>query len=249
MNFSFLCDDNLYPGRHINGCFGSGGVSTNLEVLIKAFLNTAILSFSALVVSILIGIVIGTFNTLQNRPFLRFFATFWVEFFRNIPLLIQLLIFYFVVPKAFPLMLKILPPYALAIIGLGFFTSARIAEQVKAAIEAIPSSQNYAAMALGFTTIQTYRYVLLPRAIRTILPPLTSEAMGLVKNSSVTFAIGIPELLRNARQTTETTSLPIENYFLATILYMCIAFLIFLILSFIESKLQIPELHNEKRRK
>ena len=71
------------------------------------------------------------------------------------------------------------------VFGLGFFTSARIAEQFRAGIQALPKGQRYAAMAMGFTTAQSYRYVILPMAFRIILPPLTSESMNLLKNSSV----------------------------------------------------------------
>ena len=70
----------------------------------------------------------------------------------------------------------------LVVFALGFFTSARIAEQVRAGIQALPKGQRYAGLAIGLTLPQTYRYVLLPMAYRIIMPPLTSESMNIIKN-------------------------------------------------------------------
>ena len=97
------------------------------------------------------------------------------------------------VPVLFPVFADT-PKLLLVVMGLGLFTSARIAEQVRAGIQALPRGQRYAGMALGFTTPQYYRYVLLPMAFRIIVPPLTSEAMNIFKNSSVAFAVSITEL-------------------------------------------------------
>lgn len=122
---------------------------------------------------------------------------------------------------------------------MGFFTSARIAEQVRSGIEAISSGQRYAAMAMGFTTYQSYRYIILPRAIRTIMPPLTSEAMGIVKNSSIAFAVSINELMQFQYQAIEEVSHVYENYLLVTILYILIALFVFIVMTVIEQMLKI----------
>ena len=102
--------------------------------------------------------------------------------------------------------LKALPSYWLVSIALGFFTSSRIAEQVRAGIQALPTGQRAAATALGLTTTQSYRYVILPMALRIVIPPLTSECMNLIKNSSVAFAVSVPELTLFAMQAQEETS-------------------------------------------
>lgn len=240
MDFSFLCADSLFPEDHIAGCLGSGRIQTNLDLLISAFLNTTILSISALILAVIFGILIGTMRTLPNSKILPLFAMVWIEALRNIPLLVQLFCWYFVMPKIFPFIRDLLPPYMLAIVGLGFFTSARIAEQVRSGIEAIPTGQRYAGMALGFSTFQTYRYVLLPRALRTIMPPLISESMGIVKNSGAAFAVGITEMLAFAKNSTDITSQPIETYVLVTLLYMFLALIIYLIMASIEYSLRIP---------
>ena len=137
-------------------------------------------------------------------------------------------------------MLQGIPGFVMVIFALGFFTSARIAEQVRAGIQALPRGQRYAGMALGFSTAQTYRYVLLPMAFRIILPPLTSESMNLLKNSSVAFAVSIAELTMFAMQAQEETSRGIEVYLAVTALYTISAFAVNRVFAFIEKKVQIP---------
>jgi glutamate/aspartate transport system permease protein len=168
-------------------------------------------------------------------------ANVWVELFRNIPLLVQIFLWYFVLPKLIPPMQQ-LPGFLLVVIALGLFTSARIAEQLRAGIQAMPRGQRYAAMAMGFTTFQTYRYVLLPMAFRIILPPLTSESMNLLKNSSVAFAVSIAELTMFAMQAQEETSRGIEVYLAVTALYTVSAFAVNRVMAFFERRMQIPGL-------
>ncbi|MEO8014883.1 MAG: amino acid ABC transporter permease, partial [Polaromonas sp.] len=155
--------------------------------------------------------------------------------------LVQIFLWYFVVPKMFPAM-KEVPGFVLVVLALGFFTSARIAEQVRAGIQALPRGQRYAGMALGFTTVQTYRYVLLPMAVRIIMPPLTSESMNLLKNSSVAFAVSIAELTMFAMQAQEETSRGVEIYIAVTALYAVSAFAVNRMMALVEKKMQIPGL-------
>jgi glutamate/aspartate transport system permease protein len=164
-----------------------------------------------LVVALVAGLVVGTARTLPNSPWLVRIANGWVELFRNIPLLVQIFLWYFVLPGIFP-SLQAVPSVFLVILALGLFTSARVAEQVRAGIQALPRGQRYAGMAVGFSTAQTYRYVLLPMAIRIVIPPLTSESMNIIKNSSVAFAVSIAELTFFARQSGEETSAPVQMY-------------------------------------
>jgi glutamate/aspartate transport system permease protein len=139
----------------------------------------------------------------------------------------------------FPVM-KQIPSFLLVVVALGFFTSARIAEQVRAGIQALPKGQRYAAMAMGFTTFESYRYVLLPMAFRIILPPLTSESMNLLKNSSVAFAVSIAELTMYAMQVGEETSKPTMVYLVVTILYALSAFAVNRAMAVVERRVQVP---------
>jgi glutamate/aspartate transport system permease protein len=128
----------------------------------------------------------------------------------------------------------------LVVFALGFFTSARISEQVKAGIQSLPTGQRYAGLAMGLTLPQTYRFVLLPMAFRIVIPPLTSESMNIVKNSSVAFAVSIAELTMFAMQAQEETSRGIEVYLAVTGLYFVSAFAINRLALFIEHRVQVP---------
>lgn len=222
-----------------------GGGRTYLEWLFDAWGWTLSVAFSAWVVAMVTGSLMGILRTLpgDNRVNvgLSKFANMWVELFRNIPVLVQIFIWYFVLPKMFPSMQEV-SGFVLVVLGLGFFTSARIAEQVRAGIQALPRGQRYAAMAVGFTTWQTYRHVLLPLAFRIIWPPLTSESMNLLKNSSVAFAVSIAELTMYAMQVQEETSRGIEVYLAVTALYSVSAFAVNRVMAFVERRLQIPGL-------
>jgi glutamate/aspartate transport system permease protein len=216
-----------------------GGGRTYLEWMFDAWGWTLAVAGSSWVVCMVVGAVIGTMRTLPDNPWLVRFANAWVELFRNIPLLVQIFIWYFVIPKMFPAM-KSVPSFILVVFALGFFTSARIAEQVRAGIQALPRGQRYAAMAVGFSTWQTYRYVLLPMAFRIILPPLTSESMNLLKNSSVAFAVSIAELTMFAMQAGEETSKPTEVYLAVTVMYALSAFAVNRLMAYVEKRSQVP---------
>ena len=216
---------------------GSG--RTYLQWMFDAWGWTLAVAGASWVVAMVFGVLFGTLRTLPNSPVLSRLANVWVELFRNVPLLVQIFIWYFVVPKIFPVM-KELPSFVLVVFALGFFTSARIAEQVRAGIQALPRGQSYAGMAMGFTTAQTYRYVILPMAFRIILPPLTSESMNLLKNSSVAFAVSIAELTMFAMQVQEETSRGVEVYLAVTVLYAVSAFAVNRLMAFVEKKVQIP---------
>ena len=216
-----------------------GGGRTYLEWMFEAWGWTLSVAGSAWVVAMVTGVLMGTLRTLPNSPGWSRFANAWVELFRNIPVLVQIFIWYFVLPKAFPVMQQV-PGFLLVVLGLGFFTSARIAEQVRAGIQALPRGQHYAAMAMGFTTWQSYRYVLLPMAFRIIWPPLTSESMNLLKNSSVAFAVSIAELTMYAMQVQEETSRGVEVYLAVTALYAASAFAVNRVMAFVEKRIQVP---------
>lgn len=226
-------------GDIIPGCFGKGGDQTYLNWILSAWGWTLTVALCALVVALVAGLVVGTLRTLPNSPWLVRIGNWWVELFRNIPLLVQIFLWYFVLPGIFPA-LQQFPPTLLVILALGLFTSARVAEQVRAGIQALPRGQRYAGMALGFSTPQTYRYVLLPMALRIVIPPLTSESMNIVKNSSVAFAVSIAELTFFARQSGEETSAPVQMYLAVTVLYAISAFAINRVMKVIETRTRVP---------
>ena len=216
----------------------TGGGQNYLQWLMSAWGWTLSVALLALVVALVVGSVIGILRTVPSK-ILSGFGEAWTEVFRNIPLLVQLFLWYHVLPAIF-LSLRSVPSFLLVVFGLGFFTSARIAEQVKAGILTIPKGQRYAGLAMGLTLPQTYRYVLMPVAFRIVIPPLTSESMNIIKNSSVAFAVSITELTFFAQQAAEETSRGVEIYLAVSFLYFISAFAINRIALLIEHRVQVP---------
>ena len=216
-----------------------GEIPSYWQWMLSAWGWTISVSVCGLVLALLVGSIIGTIRTLPDSPWLVRFGNAWVELFRNIPLLVQIFLWYHVVPKLFPVMADF-PPFVLVVFALGFFTSARIAEQLRSGIQALPRGQRYAGLAMGLTLPQTYRYVLLPMAFRIVIPPLTSESMNIVKNSSVAFAVSIAELTFFAMQAQEETARGIEIYLAVTFLYFISAFAVNRVAAVVEKRVRVP---------
>lgn len=236
-DWQVFCRDTI-SGEQVSRCFGSGGDITYLDWMLSAWGWTLSVSALALIVALLFGSLMGILRTTPNK-WLVLLGDAWTELFRNIPLLVQIFLWYHVLPAIFT-SLRELPSFILVVFALGFFTSARVSEQVRAGIQSLPRGQRYAGLAIGLTLPQTYRYVLLPMAFRIVIPPLTSESMNIIKNSSVAFAVSIAELTMFAMQAQEETSRGIEVYLAVSVLYFVSAFAINRVAVFIERRLQIP---------
>ena len=225
-------------GDVVARCFGRAGDITYLDWMLSAWGWTLSVAVLALLVALLVGSLMGILRTVPDKR-LVFIGEAWTELFRNIPLLVQIFLWYHVLPSLFK-PLQGLPSFVLVVFALGFFTSARISEQVKAGIQALPRGQRYAGLAMGLTLPQTYRYVLLPMAFRIVIPPLTSESMNIVKNSSVAFAVSVTELTMFAMQAGEETSRTVEMYLAVTALYFGSAFAINRLALFLENRVRVP---------
>ena len=236
-DWQVFCKDTI-EGEVQPSCFGQGGDITYLDWLLSAWGWTLSVGVLAFVVAVLVGSVMGIFRTTPNK-WLVAVGNVWTELFRNIPLLVQVFLWYHVLPSLIT-PLREVPSFLLVVFALGFFTSARIAEQVRAGIQSLPKGQSYAGLAMGLTLPQTYRYVLLPMAFRIVIPPLTSESMNIIKNSSVAFAVSIAELTMFAMQAQEETSRGIEVYLAVTALYFISAFAVNRVALFIEQRVQVP---------
>ncbi|AMC36652.1 amino acid ABC transporter permease [Janthinobacterium sp. B9-8] len=232
--------------------FKSTGIGS--EVYLDWFISglgwTLALALSAWIIALILGTIMGVARTLPNR-WIAGFANAYVELFRNIPLLVQLFIWYFLVPDFLPESLQIwfkqdIKPSTSAFISvvvcLGLFTSARVCEQVRTGIQALPKGQINAGYALGLNIAQTYRHVLLPQAFRIIIPPLTSEFLNVFKNSSVASLIGLMELLAQTKQTAEFTANLFEAFTLATIIYFTLNMSLMMIMRWVEKKTSVPGL-------
>ena len=213
--------------------------------IVSGFANTCVLAVLAWAIAFPLGSVIGILRTADSRA-LRLAGTAYVEVFRNIPLLVQMFLWYYVVPEMLPAdwgrWVKREMPYpqfTTALICLGLYTASRVAEQVRSGIEAIPHGQRFAAMAIGLTPLQVYRYVLMPVAYRTIVPPLTSDFLGVFKNSSLALTIGVLELTSQARQIEEYTFAAFEAFTMATVLYSLVTGLVIVLMRSVEKRTRI----------
>ncbi|BBO21919.1 MAG: amino acid ABC transporter permease [Rhodocyclaceae bacterium] len=236
-DWQVFCKDTI-DGEIVARCFGGPGDLTYLDWLLSAWGWTLSVSLLALLVALAFGSIMGILRTAPNRG-LVLLGNAWTELFRNIPLLVQIFLWYHVVPALIP-PLRGVPSFILVVLGLGLFTSARISEQVKAGIQSLPRGQRMAGLALGLTLPQTYRHVILPMAFRIIIPPLTSEAMNIVKNSAVAFAVSISELTLFALQAQEETARGIEIYLAVTGLYFLSAFALNRVFHFVEQRVRVP---------
>ncbi|UCH53872.1 MAG: amino acid ABC transporter permease [Pseudomonadota bacterium] len=205
-------------------------------------ISTSMLAWS---MALALGTVVGVLRT-TPYPWVVRLGDAYVELFRNVPLIVQMFLWYFVLPELVPKAagdwLKQLPNASFynAFIALGFYTSARVAEQVRAGIQSLPRGQRMAGTAIGLTLPQTYGYVLLPMAFRIIVPPLTSEFMNTVKNSAVGLTIGLLELTGRARAMQEFSFQVFEAFTAATIAYVMITITIVLTMRWLERRVAIP---------
>ena len=207
---------------------------------------TIVTACAAWVIAFGLGSVIGVMRT-TNIGILRMIGTAYVELFRNIPLLVQMFLWYFVFPEVLPkeagLWVKRempLPEYTTAVVCLGTYTASRVAEQVRAGIQSIGQGQRYAGLAMGLTPVQVYRYVLLPVGYRIIIPPLTSDFLGVFKNSSLALTIGVLELTAQTRQIEEYTFQGFEAFTAATVLYCLVTFIVMTAMRIVERRTAIP---------
>lgn len=216
---------------------------TNLANGLGWTLSTALF---AAILAFALGSVIGVVRT-TSRPWLVRLGNAYVELFRNIPLIVQFFIWYFVVPGVVPAVKRwvtTIDPtqhqFVTAVVCLGLFTAARVAEQVRSGIQSLPRGQRMAGYAIGLTEAQTYRHVLLPMAYRIIIPPLTSESMNLIKNTAVAYSIGLVELFFRTREMGELTFRYFEAFGAATVIYIVIAMIANRVMALVERRVAVP---------
>lgn len=224
--------------------FSGGGIY--LDWVLSGIKWTLLVSILGWVIAFTVGSVLGVLRT-TKLTILRAPATVYVELFRNVPLLVQMFIWYFVLPEIVPKALGTwmkqgmpLPEFWSAVLCLGFYTASRVAEQVRSGIESIPRGQTEAGLAMGLTRVQVYRHVLLPMGYRIVIPPLTSEFLTIFKNSSVALTIGVLELTAQARQISEYTFRTFEVFTVATAVYLLITLTVTLAMNALEKKVRVP---------
>jgi glutamate/aspartate transport system permease protein len=236
---------NYHWNWHIFLELDPGGSGTYLGMLLSGLWLTIETAICAWIIALILGSLVGVMRTLPSKP-ASWFSFAYVEFFRNMPLLVQLFLWFFVLPELLPpswgLWMKQMPhaPFYTAAVGIGLFMSARVAVQLAAGVGSLPRGQKMAATALGLTTAQAYRYVLLPMAFRIVLPPLTSEFLSTIKNTSVAITIGLIELTGAARSMQEFSFQVFEAFTAATAMYLVINLVVVVAMRLLERGVAVP---------
>ena len=214
--------------------------------LLQGLITTLELSALAWILAVVLGIVSGALRTVTFKP-LRWLAVFYVEFFRNVPLLVWMFFWYFGVPPLLPRPVQDWffnhsAEFWAGTMALGVYHGARMSEVIRSGIQSIPRTQFEASLAMGLTTFQAYRLVILPVALRLIVPPATSESLNLLKNSSVALTISVAELTFQTRQIETYTAKAIEALTAGTLIYLVLCVSIATIMARVERRYAIPGL-------
>jgi len=198
-------------------------------LFLKGFFNTIVIAVFSLILSLCVGFLAGMARS-SRVLFLRICSAFYIEVIRNTPLLVQILLFFYVGANAVGFQNR----YIAGILIMSCFAGAYMAEIVRSGIESIETKQLESAASLGLTRGQVYRYVIFPQIIRRIIPPLTGQLVSLIKDSSLLSIISVREFTMVAREVTSVSYLNLESYFLLAIGYMCMTYPI----SFIARRLE-----------
>jgi His/Glu/Gln/Arg/opine family amino acid ABC transporter permease subunit len=214
--------------------------------IIDGLLMTLKISALSWIFAVLLGILFGALRTVPLRP-LRALATVYVEFFRNIPLLVWLFFWYFGAPEVFPESIRQWlihhgMEFWSAVAGISVYHGARMSEVIRAGIQSIPKTQLEAGISSGLSISQTYRFIVIPIALRLIVPPMTNESLNLLKNSSLAMTIGVAELTFATRQIETYTAKAFEAFTAGTLIYLILCLSIAFIMNRVERKFAIPGL-------
>jgi polar amino acid transport system permease protein len=194
--------------------------------------------------AVALGVLSGALRTTPIKP-LRWLAGGYVEFFRNVPLLVWMFFWYFGMPPLLPQavqewLLDHGAEFWAAVCALGVYHGARFSEVIRAGILSIPKTQLEAAVSTGLTVMQAYRLIIVPIALRLIVPPATNETLNLLKNSSVALTIGVAELTFQTRQIETYTAKAFEALAAGTVIYLALCLAISAIMARIEQRVAIP---------
>jgi len=214
--------------------------------LVDGLLMTLRISALSWVFAVLLGIFFGALRTVPFRP-LRALAAAYVEFFRNVPLLVWLFFWYFGAPEILPEPIRQwLIHHGIefwsGVAGISVYHGARMSEVIRAGIQSVPKVQLEAGLSSGLSISQTYRFVIIPIALRLIVPPVTNESLNLLKNSSLAMTIGVAELTFATRQIETYTAKAFEAFTAGTLIYLALCLSIAYVMNRVERKFAIPGL-------
>lgn len=214
--------------------------------LLQGLVTTLEISTLAWLLAVALGILSGALRTVPWAV-LRGLAVFYVEFFRNVPLLVWMFFWYFGVPPLLPHAVQGWlfdhgAEFWAGMFALGVYHGARMSEVIRSGIQSIPRTQFEASVAMGLRVWQAYRLVILPIALRLIVPPMTNESLNLLKNSSVALTISVAELTFQTRQIETYTARAIEALTAGTVIYLALCLSIAAVMARVERRFAIPGL-------
>ncbi|QJW47689.1 amino acid ABC transporter permease [bacterium BFN5] len=204
------------------------------SVFAEGFVMTIALSVVALALALLLGILFGVLGTAQWKPF-RWINRVYVEFIQNTPLVIQVFFLY----HGLPHLGIMLPVFTVGMFGVGVYHGAYIAEVVRAGIQAVPRGQLEAAYSQGFSYWEAMRYIILPQAKRMSYPPLTNQAVSLIKNTSVMAMVAGGDLMYHADSWASSNLYYGPAYVVTGLLYIAICFPLATYARRLERKLEV----------
>jgi polar amino acid transport system permease protein len=201
-----------------------------VPAILYGLVNTIIMTFAAMALGITLGVLFAIMYMSPN-PVLKSVAVFYIWFFRGTPLILQLL-FWFNLALVFPRigipdvwsirMVDVMTPWVATLLGLGINQGAYTAEVVRSGILSVDTGQTEAAQAIGMTRLTTLRRIVLPQAMRVIIPPVGNEVVSMVKLTSIASVINFSEILRNAQTIYYANNYVIELLFVAAIWYLAV---------------------------
>lgn len=216
-------------------------ITGNMDVLLYGAWLTIKISFISLIISLPIGIIFGL-GRLSKNPIIRFIAGAYVEIMRGVPLLVLLMWIFFGLSAVLEAVFGIeLNTYAASIIGLSTFAGAFLAEIFRSGVQAVPKGQMEAARASGMTHVQAMTNIILPQAIRRILPPTASQFIMLIKDSSLISVIGGVDLMLKAKNVVASSFAALEIYTAVAVIYFIMTFALSLIIRYFEKRMQKNE--------
>ncbi|MCI6752354.1 MAG: amino acid ABC transporter permease [Selenomonas bovis] len=214
-------------------------VVTSFPLLLLGAGVTIKITAMSVALGVLIGLFVGIARICRVRP-LRFLAAVYVDFFRGTPLLVQIFLFYFAVPVITG---QRIDPYVAAVGSCGINSGAYVAEIVRAGIQSIDEGQMEAGRSLGMTWAQTMRYIIVPQAIKRVIPPLGNEFIALLKDSSLVSVIGFEELTRRGQLIIAKTYGSLEIWFSVAIIYLVMTLSISRLVAYLEKRYNTDDRH------
>jgi polar amino acid transport system permease protein len=212
-----------------------GVIGENLPLFIEGILLTLKISALALVISIPIGVLLGLARISRNR-IISFLATAYIEIMRGVPLLVLLFWIFFVLGRTLQL-----GAYWSAVLGLAFFSAAFVAEIIRSGIQSVPKGQMEAARSSGMSYIRAMRLIILPQAFRKVLPPLASQFIILIKDSSLVSVISVVDLTLISKNIVATSFRSLEVWSFVALLYFVITFTLSRCILYLERKYKVNE--------